>query len=88
MYGVDMHENKWVTSKVSFKYMLSDLVLLKRNLVLKVRPFQVISRNSPSASISSPDIDLSENEQGYLMRSNPMILAGTCTMLLTLVKYR
>ena len=65
-------KTEWITAQVAFKYMLSDLVLLERNLVLKVRPFTSISEHTPPAAITSPDVELTEQEQGYLMRSVPL----------------
>jgi len=65
-------EDKWVTSQVPFKYMLSDFVLLAYNLTLKVQVFKVISEFNSAKPIPKPNIKLSEGEQGYLIRSIPL----------------
>ena len=65
-------KKKWVTTQVPFKYMLGEIMLFKRNLVLKVQPTEIIYVDKSPAPILSPSEHLEENEAGYLMRSTPL----------------
>ncbi len=64
--------NKWFTTNVVLKYMLGDLILFKRNLILKVLPPDIISEFKPPSNIMSPTINLADKEAGYLMRCTPL----------------
>jgi len=66
--------NEWITTQTSFKYMLSDLMLFERKLVLKVQLFKGISEDNSPAVISNPGVSLTKQEHGYLMRSIPLPL--------------
>jgi len=65
-------KNEWVTGEVPFKYMLSDLTLFRRNIVLRILLFKIISECSPPEKISFPEVALEGKEKGYLMRSIPL----------------
>ncbi len=65
-------KNEWLTGEVPFKYMLSDLTLFKRDIVLKILRFKIISENSPPEKIPFPDVKLAGKEKGYLLRSIPL----------------
>ena len=65
-------KNEWITAQVPFKYMLSDLMLFKRNLVLKVLPFEILSECTPPVTIPMPGVNLTGKEKGYFMRSTPL----------------
>lgn len=66
--------DEWVSNQVVLKYSLSDLVLFRIRLQMKVLPLQTISEDSVSAAseLSPPNMSLVDGEKGFLFRSLPL----------------
>ena len=64
--------NEWVTTQVCMKFMLSDFILYKRCMTLKVFSFSVISEFNEPGEISKPSVSLEAEEKGYFIRSIPL----------------
>ncbi len=64
--------DQWISQEVALKFMISDLTLCTKKLQLKVRRFETINPAVPILEHWIPQINLSEDEKGYLLRSLPL----------------
>lgn len=64
--------DQWNSQIVSLKYMLSDLTLYAKTMLLKVKMSEVIDPGAPVIEQWLPSFGLDKNEQGYLLRSIPL----------------